>query len=144
MRRLAAIIFGIMSYVATFSCAAIVIRPNTEILWALTAGTALAFEIGFIAMKETLFSNIADPLGWVGFIFDAVINMGGILPWGGKILIFGPFAFILGLLTVNVADPTVVMIGGGLISLVGGALLSYAPHRLWRPARKKQRGKAEE
>jgi hypothetical protein len=137
LRRIGAVITQIMSYLTTLSAAAYVMRPETEVGWALTAGAALAFEIVFIVMKETIFSNPADPMGWLGFVIDGLVNAGGIFSWAGRLLTFAPIAVMLGLLRVDVSDPTTTLIGGAVISVAFGGFLSYAPHRLWRPAKAK-------
>jgi hypothetical protein len=138
LRRLGAIITQVLSYMTTLSAAAYLMRPTTEIGWALTAGAALAFEIVFIVLKEGVFQNAGDLIGWTGFLIDGLVNAGGILPWAPRLLTFGPVALILGLLRIDVSDPTTALIGGAAISLVLGGALSYAPHRLWRPARSKR------
>ena len=141
LRRLSAIIAQVLSYLTTLGAAAHVLRPTDETMWAVTAGVALAFEILFMGMKETLFDGDDEnnAIGWLGFGLDAVVNTGGALTFAGRILTFGPLAFMLGLFGVNVADPVSNLIGAFIISLVAGIALSVAPHPLWRPKRRKRR-----
>jgi hypothetical protein len=135
IRKLGAIITQVMSYLTTLSAVAHVMRPHTETAWAITAGTALAVEIALIAMKETLFSGGAG-VGWTGFIIDGLINAGGILPWASRLLTFAPIALILGLIAVDTTDPMVALLGGAVIGLILGFVLSIAPHRLWRTGKR--------
>ena len=141
LRRLAAFIAQAMSYATTVSAAMFIIHPKSELDWAFTLLIALAFEIMFAMMKETLFSNLAHPAGWIGFFADALVNAGGAMPWAPRLLTFGPIALILGVFGVDVSDPTTGLVGGAVLSLIFGGVLSIVPHWLWRPARpKKQRG----
>lgn len=141
IRRLGAIITQIFSYLTTLSAVGHVMRPATETAWALTAGTALAIEIVLIVMKETIFdgNGANDVIGWLGFLIDALINTGGALPWAARLLTFGPIALILGLFAIDTNDPTTALIGGAVISLILGIVLSIAPHRLWRTGSKRRR-----
>jgi hypothetical protein len=135
LRRLAAFIAQGMSYATTLSAVAYVMRPQVERDWGIAIAIALAVEILFAMMKETLFGNIGHPAGWVGLLLDGLTNTGGILPWAGRLLTFGPIALILGVFRVDVSDPTTRMIGGAILSIIFGFILSIVPHWLWRPAR---------
>lgn len=118
---------------------------------ALTAqGIAAYFtELLLFAMKSALWNSTVDDdgVGWAGVIIDAVLNAGGILPRADTFLTFPPLAAALSVAGVRVADlapvatlpdGTGVSAAGLIAALLGGILLSAAPHRMWRAASKRK------
>jgi hypothetical protein len=132
MNRIGAIVAQLLSYATTLSAAIFVIRPGDEVAWALTILVSLGFEVLFMAMKEKLFSKPGHPAGWIGLILDGAVNTGGILPWAGRLLTFGPILLMLGVFRVDVSDPATTMTGGVIVSAIFGFVLSIVPHWLWR------------
>jgi hypothetical protein len=106
----------------------------------------LIVEAALVGLKSLLFiGRRGDGVaGWAGFTIDAVLNTGGLLPRADRLLTFGPIAAVLSLFGLNVAElpkavtamadgkPLEVTIGGLLVAILGGVLLSILPHRLWR------------
>jgi hypothetical protein len=106
----------------------------------------LIAEAALVGLKSLLFVGRRGDMvaGWVGFVIDAILNTGGLLPRADRLLTFGPIAAVLSLFGLNVADlpqaititadgkPLEVTIGGLLVALLSGALLSMLPHRLWK------------
>jgi len=103
-------------------------------------------ELLFIGLKLFIFDGRrhSDVLGWVAILVDSLINAAGIMPRADRILSFPPITVILGLLglggrppmvvtTVRLGDDTVfVTLGGFILSLTLGVILSWLPVRLWR------------
>jgi lipid-A-disaccharide synthase-like uncharacterized protein len=103
-------------------------------------------EAALVGLKSLLFvGRRGDGVaGWIGFVIDAILNTDGLLPRADRLLTFGPIAAVLSLFGLNVSGlpmavtitadgkPLEVTIGGLLVALLGGALLSILPHRLWR------------
>lgn len=136
--RIAAVVAGLMSLLTTV-WAVEWIWPEGEALhrWVIAG----VFEALLIAFKSSLFNGSAkdDSLGWAGFIIDGVINAGGIVSRTGRILTFPPIAALLtavGLMgpastQMAVLNGVAISWGGFILALIGGILLSVAPHFLW-------------
>lgn len=118
--------------------------------------TAYVLEVLLFALKLALYSKTPEGrgVGWAGVSADALINMGGLLPYAAGILTFPPVAAMLALLgwALGLAgvgldwagvpfttlpfgtEPIAVSFSVLLVALGGGMLLSAAPQRLWRTA----------
>lgn len=92
---------------------------------------AIAVEALFVVMKERLFRGDDPTIGWVGFVLDAVVNAGGILPKSCRVLAFPPIAALLTAFGLTGACQ-VYSVPSVAFALLCGALLSVLPHRLWR------------
>lgn len=109
--------------------------------WGMRVLVALLLEVSFVALKESLFVGHGDDrLGWIGFLVDAIINMGGALPRAGAVITFPPLAVILSIAgvyeraqsTMATLEGVPVSWGGFLVALISGIILSVAPHYLWK------------
>lgn len=128
------------------------LAPATDLR---TAGAvAYGLEMLLFAFKRALKSRHGRGVGWAGVSADALINMGGLIPYAGRILSFPPVAVILALIGwiaggvgVSLAwagAPFVVLPYGAdtigvslsvlLMALGGGILLSAGPAILWEAA----------
>lgn len=103
--------------------------PEGQLIWQI--GVAVALEGLLVVMKTQLFNGGRPEVGWIGLVIDAIINTGGLLPRAGRVLTFPPIATLLSMLSLNMGDTNTVTIGGFLLALAGGILLSALPHRLW-------------
>ncbi len=132
--KIGAIIAGIISWITTYWCVIWIMEPTPETGYTMAIGVAIIAEIILTLMKRCLFNKDRsdDGIGWAGLIVDAVINAGGILPRAAKLLTFPPIAAILTVVGVNASSPSVQNIGGFIIAIAAGALLSVLPHRLWK------------
>lgn len=92
---------------------------------------AVIAEALLAVLKERLFRGDDPALGWVGLLVDGIINAGGILPKACRIATFPPIAAI-GAAFGSVGACTVYSPLSVALALLGGALLSVLPHRLWR------------
>lgn len=120
-----------------------------------TAGVVAGIlEMFLFALKRSLRSKRSGAVGWTGVSADAVINMGGLLPWAPRIVSFPPFVIVAALVTYPLtaagasfgwatAPFTMLPYGDGAIpislmgliaSLLGGILLSAGPAVLWDAA----------
>lgn len=137
--RIAAVVAGLMSLLTTvWAVEWIWVEGDNLYRW----GVAVLFEALLIAFKSSLFNGSAkdDSLGWAGFIIDGVINAGGIVSRTGRVLTFPPIAALLtatGLMAPLSAQMAVlngvpISWGGFILALIGGILLSVAPHFLWK------------
>jgi hypothetical protein len=130
--KIGAVLTAIVSWVTTYWCVVWIMQPTAG-EYAAPIGVAVVAELVLTLMKRCLFNDDRsdDGIGWAGIIVDTIINAGGILPRAGRLLTFPPIAAILALIGVNTASPTVQSVGGFIISVIAGALLSVLPHRLW-------------
>lgn len=103
--------------------------PEGQLLWQVVVAAAL--EALLVVMKTQLFNGGRPEVGWVGLAIDAIINTGGLLPRAGRVLTFPPIAAILSMVGLNMRDANTITIGGFILALAGGILLSALPHRLW-------------
>jgi hypothetical protein len=129
--KIGAVIVQAVSWLTTFWCVEWIMQP-AEL--PIIIGVSLVAELLLVLMKRCLFNDDKgdDTIGWVGFIIDGVINAGGILPRAGRLLTFPPIALMLGVFGIDAAADTPNKIGAFILALIGGALLSVLPHRLWR------------
>lgn len=132
--KLSAVLAQLLSYMTTYWAVEWIAEPKTDQQYAIAMAVALAFEFLLVKMKSLLFDEAAenDGIGWLGFVIDAVINAGGIVTKSGRLLTWPPIAAILAAFGLNAADPRTNAIGGFVVALALGAMLSFLPHRLWR------------
>lgn len=132
--KIGAVITSIISWITTYWCVLWIMQPGSDMSKAIPIGVSIVAELVLVLMKRCLFNADRgdDAIGWAGFIIDAIINAGGILPRAGRLLTFPPIAAILLAIGVDAADTAVNNIGAFIISMAAGALLSALPHRLWR------------
>lgn len=142
MRIIAALVAQLLSYLTTAAAVAHFTRPVDYRLWGLTVGIAILLEAFFFGLKECLFRPGAPNkiAGAIGVFLDGTVNTGGVLVLALGLLTFGPVALILGVLEVDVADPSAMLGASLLISALLGFALSILPHILWRDWGKKGRG----
>jgi hypothetical protein len=132
IRRLAALSVQVMSWAATLAAAVHLIQPATTLMWAVAVGVGTMIEVILYGMKELLWDEErGDSMGYIGILLDWIVNAGGVVPYATRLLSWGPFAAIIGLLGIEntTANQT---IGGLILSLIFGFILSIAPHVLWR------------
>ena len=99
---------------------------------------ALLAEALLVIFKEQLFRGGEAWLGYIGLAVDAVVNTGGIIPAACRIVVWPPVMAVV--MAVSGAEtPGAVLPGCNpfdalplALSLIGGIILSVAPHRLWR------------
>jgi hypothetical protein len=103
--------------------------PEGAFVW--QGAVAVALEALLVVMKVQLFNGGRPEVGWVGLGIDSVINTGGLLPRTGRVITFPPIAALLTFAGLNPNDPMTILVGGFLLALAGGILLSALPHRLW-------------
>lgn len=130
--KIGAIITAAVSWLTTYWCVVWVMQPEPG-SYAIPVAVSIVVELIFTLMKWCLFNpdRRGDAIGWCGVAIDTLVNAGGILPRAGRVLTFPPIAAILALIGVNASSPTVANVGGFILSLIAGALLSVLPHRLW-------------
>lgn len=113
------------------------------------SAVACTLEALLFGMKSALWNGAEgdDGVGFAGVAIDGLINAGGLLPQAGAILTFPPIAIVLSLVKIRTDQLTTIatLPGGhelsaaGLVTAVlGGILLSAAPHRLWRAASRRK------
>ncbi len=131
--KISAVVAQIISWLTTFWCVEWIMEPKPDGYPVVILVSVLA-EFFLVMMKRCLFNtnHHDDAIGWFGLVIDAVINAGGILPKAGRLLTFPPVAAILFVFGVNAADKGANAIGAFILAIIGGALLSVLPHRLWR------------
>ena len=122
-----------LSWLTTYWCVEWIMQPGPDQL-PVTIGISLVAEVLLVLMKRCLFNEDKkdDSIGWFGFVADTIINAGGILPRAGRLLTFPPIAVMLGVFGIDAASEGPNKIGAFILALIGGALLSVLPHRLWR------------
>lgn len=130
--RVGAAIAAFFSWLTTYWCLAWILSPDSD--KAILVIVSVALEILLMCIKGLLFdaSRRNDMLGWGGFIVDSLINAGGIIPGAGRLLTWPPIAALLSIANLDTTSAASNTVGALVIALVGGALLSVAPHRLWR------------
>ncbi len=130
--KIGALITAAISWLTTYWCVAWIMQPEPG-KYTLVIVVSIVTEIVLTLMKRCLFNNdhSDDGIGWAGIIVDTIINAGGILPRAGRLLTFPPIAAILAVVGVGADNPSVQNIGGFIIAIIAGALLSVLPHRLW-------------
>lgn len=130
--KVGALVTQAVSWVTTYWCVEWIMQPAAD-GYPIVILVSLIVEGILIMMKRCLFNadRHDDAIGWVGLVIDAFINAGGILPKAGRLLTFPPVAAILLVFGVSAGDKSVNAIGAFIIALIGGALLSVLPHRLW-------------
>lgn len=100
---------------------------------------ALVAEGILLAFKSSLWQGESHGMSWTGFGIDTILNAGGVLPITSRMLLFPPLAAVLGAMgvlpysaaTMATVAGNVVSYGGFLLAIIGGILLSVAPHYLW-------------
>lgn len=131
IRRIIAVVAQLASYMTTL----------WAVQWVWNDGllhyqvlAAVVVEVVLVGMKSALWGkrNGDHTIGWAGFVIDTATNVGGILPRAGRLLTWPPVATLLGVFSVNSAEPAVQTAGGFTLALLFGILLSVLPHRLWR------------
>lgn len=132
--KIGAVITSIISWVTTYWCVLWIMQPAPDTSRAVPLAVSVVAELVLVLMKRCLFNadRSDDGIGWAGFVIDAIINAGGILPRAGRLLTFPPIAAILVAVGVNTADEAVNNIGAFIVAIIAGALLSVLPHRLWK------------
>lgn len=142
--KIGALITAAVSWLTTYWCVLWIMEPKPEQGYTMVIAVSIVVELILTLMKRCLFNadKSDDGIGWVGLIVDTVINAGGILPRAARFLTFPPIAAILSVVgiqasTVDAAgnvipNPSVVNIGGFIVAIIAGALLSVLPHRLWK------------
>lgn len=128
------------------------LTPESDLRTA--AVVAYVLEMFLFALKRSLRSKSSGAVGWTGVSADAVINMGGLLPWAPRIVTFPPFVVVAALVTYPLTSAgasfgwataafTLLPYGDGaipvsivglLVALLGGMLLSAGPAILWEVA----------
>lgn len=134
MRYLSALILQGFSYYTTMAFVALLIRPHDQRSWAITVGLAILAEAMLFGMKEELWRPGAahKAVGVVGVVGDGFVNAGGLGAVALAVLTFGPGAFMLGQMEVDLRDPGTLIWASMAVSLVIGVVLSIAPHIMWR------------
>lgn len=108
--------------------------------WPARLVVALVAEGILFALKSSLFRGDDNPgMSWTGFIIDSILNMGGVLPVTSRMITFPPIAAVLGATqvlplasgTMATMSGNAVSYGGFILAIIGGILLSVAPHYLW-------------
>lgn len=130
--KIGALITAAISWLTTYWCVVWIIQPEAG-SYTIPIIVSIIAEIILTLMKRCLFNTDRsdDGIGWAGIIVDTIINAGGILPRAGRLLTFPPIAAILAVVGINASNTSVQNIGGFILALIGGALLSVLPHRLW-------------
>lgn len=138
-KRIGAVIAQFFSWLTTYWCVVWIAQPQAADL-PLTVLISIVLEVLLITIKSLLFdaSSANDVFGWAGFVVDAFINAGGIIPGAGRFLLWPPIAAILTICGITIQHERTNQIGALIIALIGGALLSMAPHRLWRAGGRSQ------
>lgn len=132
--KIGAVITSIISWLTTYWCVLWIMQPADDASKALPLGVSIVAELVLVLMKRCLFNADRgdDSIGWAGFVIDAIINAGGILPRAGRLLTFPPIAAMLGAVGLDIADPRTNSIGAFAVAIIAGSLLSVLPHRLWK------------
>jgi hypothetical protein len=145
MRIVGALIAQAFSFYTTLAFIALITKPGADPQrWAVTVGLALAAEVLLFVMKEETWRPGCGSkgVGVAGFLGDGFVNAGGLGALALGVLTFGPAALMLGVLEVDVTDPSTSLIATGAISLALGLALSITPHILWRNSRQRAAAKA--
>lgn len=138
MRYLGALIMQAASFYTTLAFVAAITRPASDPQrWATTVGLAVAAEVVLFVMKEEMWRTgiFSKGVGIAGLLGDGFINAGGLGALAIGILTFGPAAFMLGALEVDMRDPSTMLWTSMGVSLALGLALSITPHILWRNTR---------
>ena len=132
--KIGAVLTSIISWLTTYWCVLWIMQPTADAGKALPFAVSIVAEIVLVLMKRCLFNGDRrdDTIGWAGFVIDAVINAGGILPRAGRLLTFPPIAAMLSAVGLDIADPRTNSIGAFAVAIIAGSLLSVLPHRLWK------------
>jgi hypothetical protein len=145
MRYVSALIAQGFSYYTTLAFVALLIHPGDDPQrWAITAGLAVLAEALLFGMKEEFWrpGAASKGVGLLGFLGDGFINAGGLGALAMGVLTFGPAAFMLGQLEVDLRDPSTALGSTMIVSLVIGLALSITPHILWRNTRQRTAARA--
>ncbi len=132
--KIGAVITSIISWLTTYWCVLWIMQPAADDGQALPFAVSVVAEIVLVLMKRCLFNADRgdDTIGWAGFVIDAIINAGGILPRAGRLLTFPPIAAMLTATGLDISDPGTNSIGAFIVAIIAGSLLSVLPHRLWK------------
>lgn len=131
IRKIMAVVAQLASYMTTL-WAVQWIWNDGPLIGQVLIGVAV--EVLLLAMKSALFNENGgdDAIGWAGFVIDALVNAGGVLPRAARLITWPPMTALLGFVGISTSEPGVLTIGGFLIAAITGILLSVLPHRLWK------------
>jgi hypothetical protein len=145
MRYISALIAQGFSYYTTLGFVALLTQPGGDPQrWAITAGLALLAEAMLFGMKEEMWRPGIEHkvVGALGFVGDGFVNAGGLGAIALAVLTFGPGAFLLGRLEVDLRSPDALLWSTMAVALGLGLALSVAPHIMWRGTRARPAARA--